>query len=90
MLSHIFMFWNIFFFSCVAQQLLFQMCTDEMQETFNFKTKGDSAFKQKDFKCTTECYAQVSIETIPQHYDMLFLLALNKSTFPSICYITFI
>jgi hypothetical protein len=41
-------------------QLSFQMWTDEMQETLNTKKKGDSAFKQKDYRIAIECYTQVS------------------------------
>ncbi|KAJ9171365.1 hypothetical protein P3X46_014748 [Hevea brasiliensis] len=42
----------------VTNELSFQMWTDEMQETLNFKKKGDSAFKQKDFREAIECYTQ--------------------------------
>ncbi|KAB5569182.1 hypothetical protein DKX38_002975 [Salix brachista] len=34
------------------------MWTDEMQETLNTKKKGDSAFKQKDYRIAIECYTQ--------------------------------
>ncbi|XP_034204348.1 serine/threonine-protein kinase BSK3-like isoform X3 [Prunus dulcis] len=39
-------------------ELSFQMWTDQMQETLDSKEKGDSAFKQKDFRTTIECYSQ--------------------------------
>uniref|UniRef100_A0A6N2L8P7 Protein kinase domain-containing protein n=1 Tax=Salix viminalis TaxID=40686 RepID=A0A6N2L8P7_SALVM len=39
----------------VANELSFQMWTDEMQETLNAKKKGDSAFKQKDYRIAIEC-----------------------------------
>ncbi|KAJ8748921.1 hypothetical protein K2173_013356 [Erythroxylum novogranatense] len=42
----------------VTNELSFQMWTDEMMETLNLKKKGDSAFKQKDFKAAIECYSQ--------------------------------
>ncbi|KAG6784764.1 hypothetical protein POTOM_010470 [Populus tomentosa] len=42
----------------VANELSFQMWTDEMQETLNTKKKGDSAFKQKDYRIAIECYTQ--------------------------------
>ncbi|KAL4392969.1 hypothetical protein HN51_046113 [Arachis hypogaea] len=42
----------------VANELSFQMWTDQMQETLNCKKKGDVAFRQKDFKLAIECYTQ--------------------------------
>lgn len=42
----------------VANELSFQMWTDQMQETLNSKKKGDSAFHQKDFKAAIENYTQ--------------------------------
>ncbi|KAF9668946.1 hypothetical protein SADUNF_Sadunf14G0056300 [Salix dunnii] len=42
----------------VANELSFQMWTDEMQETLNTKKKGDASFKQKDFRVAIECYTQ--------------------------------
>lgn len=42
----------------VANELSFQMWTDQMQETLNSKKKGDVAFKQKDFGMAIECYSQ--------------------------------
>ncbi|CAM8971913.1 unnamed protein product [Rhodiola kirilowii] len=42
----------------VTNELSFQMWTDQMQETLNSKKKGDSAFRQKDFKTAIECYTQ--------------------------------
>lgn len=40
----------------VANELSFQMWTDQMQETLNSKKKGDVAFRQKDLKDAIECY----------------------------------
>ncbi|KAH9787910.1 serine/threonine-protein kinase BSK3 [Citrus sinensis] len=42
----------------VANELSFQMWTDQMQETLNSKKKGDVAFRQKDLKDAIECYTQ--------------------------------
>ncbi|KOM57298.1 hypothetical protein LR48_Vigan11g033000 [Vigna angularis] len=42
----------------VANELSFQMWTDQMQETLNCKKKGDVAFRQKDFRLAIECYTQ--------------------------------
>ncbi|XP_050204141.1 serine/threonine-protein kinase BSK3 [Mercurialis annua] len=42
----------------VTNELSFQMWTDEMKETLTFKKRGDSAFKQKDFRDAMECYTQ--------------------------------
>ncbi|CAL8122746.1 unnamed protein product [Prunus armeniaca] len=42
----------------MTNELSFQMWTDQMQETLDSKKKGDSAFKQKDFRTTIECYSQ--------------------------------
>ncbi|CAJ1950117.1 unnamed protein product [Sphenostylis stenocarpa] len=42
----------------VANELSFQMWTDQMQETLNCKKKGDVAFRQKDFRMAIECYTQ--------------------------------
>ncbi|KAK7389973.1 hypothetical protein VNO78_25270 [Psophocarpus tetragonolobus] len=42
----------------VANELSFQMWTDQMQETLNCKKKGDAAFRQKDFRLAIECYSQ--------------------------------
>ncbi|ONI23054.1 hypothetical protein PRUPE_2G167300 [Prunus persica] len=42
----------------MTNELSFQMWTDQMQETLDSKEKGDSAFKQKDFRTTIECYSQ--------------------------------
>ncbi|MED6169370.1 Serine/threonine-protein kinase bsk3 [Stylosanthes scabra] len=42
----------------VANELSFQMWTDQMQQTLNCKKKGDVAFRQKDFKLAIECYTQ--------------------------------
>ncbi|KAJ6404556.1 hypothetical protein OIU84_012680 [Salix udensis] len=46
--------------------LSFQMWTDEMQETLNAKKKGDSAFKQKDYRIAIECYTQMWEPWFPQ------------------------
>lgn len=42
----------------VANELSFQMWTDQMQETLNSKKKGDTAFRQKDFGEAIEFYTQ--------------------------------
>ncbi|KAG5053674.1 hypothetical protein JHK85_006184 [Glycine max] len=42
----------------VANELSFQMWTDQMQDTLNCKKKGDVAFRQKDFRLAIECYSQ--------------------------------
>ncbi|XP_059456715.1 serine/threonine-protein kinase BSK3-like [Corylus avellana] len=42
----------------VANELSFQMWTDQMQETLNSKKKGDTAFHQKNFKAAIENYTQ--------------------------------
>ncbi|GKU88175.1 hypothetical protein SLEP1_g2470 [Rubroshorea leprosula] len=42
----------------VANELSFQMWTDQMQETLISKKKGDAAFRQKDFREAIECYTQ--------------------------------
>eukprot|EP00268_Persea_americana_P023977 TRINITY_DN2348_c0_g1_i5.p1 TRINITY_DN2348_c0_g1~~TRINITY_DN2348_c0_g1_i5.p1 ORF type:complete len:494 (-),score=102.52 TRINITY_DN2348_c0_g1_i5:658-2139(-) len=41
-----------------ANELSFQMWTDQMQETLNSKKKGDAAFRHKDFRAAIECYTQ--------------------------------
>ncbi|XP_021767056.1 probable serine/threonine-protein kinase BSK3 [Chenopodium quinoa] len=42
----------------VANELSFQMWTDQMQQSLESKKKGDSNFKQKDFKSAIERYTQ--------------------------------
>ncbi|PON43055.1 Brassinosteroid signaling kinase [Parasponia andersonii] len=42
----------------VANELSFQMWTDQMQETLNSKKKGDVAFKQKEFGMAIQYYSQ--------------------------------
>ncbi|XP_077223292.1 putative serine/threonine-protein kinase BSK3 [Tasmannia lanceolata] len=41
-----------------ANELSFQMWTNQMQETLNSKKKGDTAFRHKDFRAAIECYTQ--------------------------------
>ncbi|XP_074577971.1 putative serine/threonine-protein kinase BSK3 isoform X1 [Curcuma longa] len=41
-----------------ANELSFQMWTNQMQETLNSKKKGDTAFRHKDFNTAIECYTQ--------------------------------
>ncbi|KAJ6841078.1 putative serine/threonine-protein kinase BSK3 isoform X2 [Iris pallida] len=41
-----------------ANELSFQMWTDQMQETLNSKKKGDTAFCHKDFSSAIDCYSQ--------------------------------
>lgn len=45
-------------------QLSFQMWTDQMQQSLESKKKGDSSFKQKDFKSAIERYTQVGFSFI--------------------------
>ncbi|KAK4268790.1 hypothetical protein QN277_022029 [Acacia crassicarpa] len=42
----------------VTNELSFHMWTDQMQDTLNYKKKGDVAFRQKDFLLASECYTQ--------------------------------
>ncbi|KAM7261085.1 hypothetical protein ACFE04_026560 [Oxalis oulophora] len=42
----------------VANELSFQMWTDQMLETLNMKKKGDVAFRQKEFKDAIDCYTE--------------------------------
>ncbi|KAI9089904.1 hypothetical protein K1719_028874 [Acacia pycnantha] len=42
----------------VTNELSFHMWTDQMQDTLNYKKKGDVAFRQKDFPLASECYTQ--------------------------------
>ncbi|XP_020574618.1 probable serine/threonine-protein kinase BSK3 [Phalaenopsis equestris] len=41
-----------------ANELSFQMWTNQMQETLNSKKKGDTAFRHKDLNTAIECYTQ--------------------------------
>ncbi|EEC78283.1 hypothetical protein OsI_17982 [Oryza sativa Indica Group] len=41
-----------------ANELSFQMWTNQMQDTLNSKKKGDNAFRQKDFSSAIDCYSQ--------------------------------
>ncbi|CAN6230101.1 unnamed protein product [Urochloa humidicola] len=41
-----------------ANELSFQMWTNQMQDTLNSKKKGDTAFRQKDFTTAIDCYSQ--------------------------------
>ncbi|GJN01275.1 hypothetical protein PR202_ga18528 [Eleusine coracana subsp. coracana] len=41
-----------------ANELSFQMWTNQMQDTLNSKKKGDNAFRQKDFTTAIDCYSQ--------------------------------
>ncbi|KAE8671182.1 putative serine/threonine-protein kinase [Hibiscus syriacus] len=41
-----------------ANELSFQMWTNQMQETLTSKKKGDVAFRLKDFRSAIECYSQ--------------------------------
>ncbi|XVE79485.1 hypothetical protein DITRI_Ditri14bG0062800 [Diplodiscus trichospermus] len=40
----------------IANELSFQMWTDQIQETLNAKKQGDTAFRAKDFETAIECY----------------------------------
>lgn len=42
----------------IANELSFQVWTDQLQESLNSKKQGDAAFKGKDFVTTIECYTQ--------------------------------
>nr|GMC99665.1 probable serine/threonine-protein kinase At5g41260 [Ipomoea batatas] len=42
----------------IANELSFQVWTDQMQETLNSKKQGDSAFRAKDFATAIDCYSQ--------------------------------
>uniref|UniRef100_A0A1D1XCP1 non-specific serine/threonine protein kinase n=1 Tax=Anthurium amnicola TaxID=1678845 RepID=A0A1D1XCP1_9ARAE len=42
----------------IANELSFQMWTNQMQETLNSKKHGDNAFRNKDFATAIECYTQ--------------------------------
>ncbi|XP_010262700.1 PREDICTED: probable serine/threonine-protein kinase At5g41260 [Nelumbo nucifera] len=42
----------------VANELSFQMWTNQMQETLNSKKRGDAAFRAKDFATAIDCYTQ--------------------------------
>ncbi|KAF5729996.1 Kinase protein with tetratricopeptide repeat domain isoform 1 [Tripterygium wilfordii] len=41
-----------------ANELSFQMWTNQIQDTLNSKKKGDTAFRHKDFKAAIGCYSQ--------------------------------
>ncbi|CAA2964613.1 probable serine threonine- kinase At5g41260 [Olea europaea subsp. europaea] len=43
----------------IANELSFQMWTNQMQETLNSKKHGDTAFRAKDFTTAIDCYTQV-------------------------------
>ncbi|GAV65470.1 Pkinase_Tyr domain-containing protein [Cephalotus follicularis] len=42
----------------IANELSFQMWTNQMQETLNSKKHGDTAFRAKDFAIAADCYTQ--------------------------------
>ncbi|XP_059626548.1 serine/threonine-protein kinase BSK5-like isoform X2 [Cornus florida] len=42
----------------VANELSFQMWTNQIQETLNSKNRGDAAFRAKDFTTAIDCYTQ--------------------------------
>lgn len=42
----------------IANELSFQMWTNQMQETLNFKKHGDTAFRAKDYATAIDCYTQ--------------------------------
>ncbi|XP_047316451.1 serine/threonine-protein kinase BSK5-like [Impatiens glandulifera] len=42
----------------IANELSFQMWTNQMQETLNSKKQGDAAFRSKDFLTAIDCYTQ--------------------------------
>ncbi|KAK6152495.1 hypothetical protein DH2020_015130 [Rehmannia glutinosa] len=42
----------------IANELSFQLWTNQMQETLNSKKQGDAAFRAKDFATAIDCYTQ--------------------------------
>ncbi|PIN05120.1 Serine/threonine protein kinase [Handroanthus impetiginosus] len=42
----------------IANELSFQLWTNQMQETLNSKKQGDAAFRAKDFTTAIDCYTQ--------------------------------
>ncbi|GMH10199.1 hypothetical protein Nepgr_012040 [Nepenthes gracilis] len=42
----------------IANELSFQMWTNQMQDTLNSKKQGDTAFRAKDFSTAIDCYTQ--------------------------------
>lgn len=42
----------------IANELSFQMWTNQMQETLNSRKQGDAAFRAKDFAKAIDCYTQ--------------------------------
>ncbi|KAA3485331.1 putative serine/threonine-protein kinase [Gossypium australe] len=40
----------------IANELSFQMWTDQIQETLNSKKRGGTAFRAKEFETAIECY----------------------------------
>ncbi|KAK2975885.1 hypothetical protein RJ640_015316 [Escallonia rubra] len=42
----------------VANELSFQMWTNQIQETLNSRKRGDSAFRAKDFNTAIDCYTK--------------------------------
>ncbi|KAF3449026.1 hypothetical protein FNV43_RR09750 [Rhamnella rubrinervis] len=42
----------------IANELSFQMWTNQMQDTLNSKKHGDTAFRAKDFATAIDCYTQ--------------------------------
>ncbi|KAL5550178.1 hypothetical protein UlMin_000354 [Ulmus minor] len=42
----------------IANELSFQMWTNQMQDTLNSKKHGDTAFRAKDFASAIDCYTQ--------------------------------
>jgi hypothetical protein len=42
----------------IANELSFQMWTNQMQESLNSKKQGDLAFRSKDFTTAVDCYTQ--------------------------------
>jgi hypothetical protein len=42
-------------------QLSFQEWTQQMRDMLDARKRGDSAFKDKDFKAAIDCYSQVGM-----------------------------
>ncbi|XP_052113441.1 serine/threonine-protein kinase BSK3-like [Arachis duranensis] len=65
----------------IANELSFQMWTDQMQDMLNCKKKGDAAFRQKDFRLAIEFYTQfidagtMVSPTVHAHRSLCYLMS---------------
>ncbi|XP_057462024.1 serine/threonine-protein kinase BSK3-like [Actinidia eriantha] len=64
----------------LSNELSFQMWTDQMQATLDSKKKGDTAFRNKDFKTAIDCYSQF--------IDTGMMMSPTMLTRRSLCYLT--